>query len=107
MSKQPADPDYSRFTTELLAFASAMTFLTRLPLPPFPYRPELLGKSVTYFPLVGVLVALAGAAIYHLALLLWVPLIACTLSLLCLLDRVPLASMFDYQISHGEVITRI
>lgn len=28
-------------------------------------------------------------------------------SLLCLLDKAPLASMFDYPIAHGEVISRI
>lgn len=85
MSEQPATAAGNKLTTELLALASALTFLTRLPLPAFPYRPELLGKSVTYFPLVGAIVALLGAATYYLALLLWTPAIACTLALIAMI----------------------
>ena len=47
---------------ELTLFCNALTFLTRLPAPPFiQIDPKFLTKSVRYFPLVGVLVGSLAA----------------------------------------------
>lgn len=46
---------------------TATQFLTRIPMPPQPYEPDSLARSVKFFPLVGILVG-AGAAVLHLAL---------------------------------------
>lgn len=54
-----------------------MTFLTRLPGPRWlAYDPDLLARSTTYFPLIGVLVGLWGAAVFWAASLAWSPTIA-------------------------------
>lgn len=57
-------------------------FLTRFPVPSNEYSDAALGKSVVYFPLIGVLVGLAGSATYLLAQLIWTAPIASALALL-------------------------
>ena len=52
-------------------FATAVAFLTRLPIPAGEYEPRVLAQSVVYFPVVGLLVALIGAAVFLLANALW------------------------------------
>lgn len=57
--------------TEALTIAHALSFMTRFPLPAFSYHSELQGRSVSYFPLVGLIIGLIGAGIFELANLIW------------------------------------
>lgn len=66
---------------EVMAVAHAVAFLTRIPLPAFPYNPELQGKSVSYFPMVGLLIGLIGAGVFELAHLIWPASIAIVLAM--------------------------
>lgn len=60
---------------------SAVVFLTRIPCPSWVGGdPAHLARSTAYFPLVGVLVGLVGAAVYMLAAVAWTPLVAAALS---------------------------
>ena len=70
---------------ELSALACAAMFLTRLPVPSGQYSDAALARSVIYFPLIGVLVGLAGSATYFMALLLWPQSIAATMALLVMI----------------------
>lgn len=45
---------------------AAVQFLTRVPVPAHPYREDSLPRAVKFFPLVGVLVGAAAAAVYLL-----------------------------------------
>jgi adenosylcobinamide-GDP ribazoletransferase len=48
-------------------FLSAVQFLTRVPFPRIPYRPDSLARAIKFFPLVGTLLG-AAAALLHRAL---------------------------------------
>jgi adenosylcobinamide-GDP ribazoletransferase len=48
-------------------FLSAVQFLTRVPVPSIPYRPDSLARAIKFFPLVGILLG-AAAALLHRAL---------------------------------------
>jgi adenosylcobinamide-GDP ribazoletransferase len=66
---------------QLRAFFTALMFLTRIPCPRWVgYEPELLARSTVYFPAVGVIVGLWGAALYGAASFGWTPLVAAALS---------------------------
>jgi len=47
----------------LCEFAAAMQFMTRIPMPPFRYEPELVLNGAKFYPIVGALVALGAIAI--------------------------------------------
>jgi len=65
------------------ALAAAFTFLTRLPLGSFAsHDPADLPRAAIYFPVVGLVVALAGVATYAAASLLWPTNIAIVLSMI-------------------------
>ncbi len=66
---------------ELDALHAAFSFLTRLPLPQREFREGSLADASLYFPLVGVVIGLIGAAVYLLGLALWSPELACALAL--------------------------
>lgn len=64
------------------AVGAAFTFLTRLPFGGRPvYDSADLARSAIYFPLVGVVVACVGGAVYRAALILWSTPLALVLSL--------------------------
>lgn len=46
---------------------TALQFLTRLPLPRVSYQPDSLSKAVAWFPLAGLLIGAAAAAVHALA----------------------------------------
>ena len=68
------------------SFATAVQFLTRIPLPGGMSRPgadiTLLRSAVVYFPLAGAGIGLATGSVIWLALQLWPPLVAVGLGLL-------------------------
>ena len=69
-------------TQELRLFFTALQFLTRVPVPRrLGFDPAWLQACLRHFPLVGVCVGAWAAAIFWLALLLWPPLVASTISL--------------------------
>ncbi|MHB1415348.1 MAG: adenosylcobinamide-GDP ribazoletransferase [Chloroflexota bacterium] len=55
---------------------AALCFLTALPLPDRPVKPEQMARSTAYFPLVGLLIGLAVAGLDHLFRLMWSPSVA-------------------------------
>lgn len=62
----------SRLVQEGRLFWTALTLLTRLPAPRFTeFQQDWLALSVSYFPLVGLIVGLLSAAAYSLVSLLW------------------------------------
>lgn len=66
---------------ELRLILIAVQFLTRLPVPrSLGYEPALLNRAVRHFPLVGLLVGAASAAVGSMALVLWPPAVAATLT---------------------------
>lgn len=69
---------------ELWLFGVALQFLTRFPLPhwltPPSWEPLRLNRSVRYFPLVGALVGASAAVVALIAMAVWPPLVAATLS---------------------------
>jgi adenosylcobinamide-GDP ribazoletransferase len=70
---------------QLKLIATALTFLTRLPVARFAYPDELrLAQSARYFPLVGVLVGTIGALAYGLAAQLFAPLLSAVLATLAM-----------------------
>jgi adenosylcobinamide-GDP ribazoletransferase len=69
-------------TQELRLFFIALQFLTRVPAPPgVGFKPVWLQACLRYFPLVGACIGAWAAAVFWLALLLWPPLVASTISL--------------------------
>jgi len=71
----------ARAGEELRVALTALTFLTRIPGPRWlGYDPAWLARSTVYFPVVGVIVGLAGAGVLALAALAWPPLVAAVLS---------------------------
>lgn len=66
---------------EWQALVCAMAFLTRIPMPTTPHSDQALARSVMYFPVVGLLVALIGGGVYLLAAALWPPAIAVLLAM--------------------------
>ncbi len=60
-------------------------FLTRLPVPSGEYSAAALAKSVVYFPLIGVVVGLAGSTTYVLAQFVWPHSIATALALVVMI----------------------
>ncbi len=66
---------------ELHVLYTAVSFLTRIPVPEFPFRDEYLSAAARYSPLVGALVGTIGAGVYAAATLLWPPEIAVALCL--------------------------
>lgn len=71
---------------ELRAFFAGVTFLTRIPCPRRVehalggYEPGDLARSTAYFPLVGVVVGLAGGLVLWAAARAWPPFVAAALS---------------------------
>lgn len=66
---------------ELRLFFVALQFLTRLPVPAWVgHDPAWLNRSVRHFPLVGLLVGAAGAAVALAALRWWPPTVAAVLA---------------------------
>jgi len=60
---------------------AAFTFLTRLPLGPFAlHDPADLPRSAAYFPVVGLVVGLLGAAAYAVGARFWTPVLGAVLS---------------------------
>lgn len=47
------------------SFLSAMQFLTRIPVPSYPYQPDALARSVKFFPVVGAFIGAAAALLHH------------------------------------------
>lgn len=82
--KQSADTE-SYLRTVLQCFGNALIFLTRLPLPATVYDPELQKRSVVFFPLVGLVVGLVGAAVFQLTNLLWPETVAIVFALLAMI----------------------
>lgn len=69
-------------TRELRLFFIALQFLTRVPVPSgVGFEPAWLQACLRHFPLVGACVGAWAAAVFWLALLLWPPLVASTVSL--------------------------
>ena len=67
---------------ELAAFAEALRFFTRLPLPGWvPYTPEALQRVPLYLPVVGLLVGALSAAVYITAGLVLPPAVALLLAM--------------------------
>ena len=52
-------------------FYAGLRFLTALPLPDRPVKPEQMARSAAYFPLVGLLVGLLVAGVDYLLRLVW------------------------------------
>ncbi|WP_263418177.1 adenosylcobinamide-GDP ribazoletransferase [Terriglobus albidus] len=46
-------------------FLAALQFLTRLPVPAWPYEAEALARSVKFFPIIGLIVGACGALLHH------------------------------------------
>jgi adenosylcobinamide-GDP ribazoletransferase len=62
---------------QLHSLLTAVMFLTRLPTPRWlQYHPELLARSTTYFPVVGLLVGLSGGTVFAVVSRGWSPAIA-------------------------------
>lgn len=67
---------------ELEYFLGAVRFFTRLPVPAWVgHSSEALNRSARYFPAVGLLVGLVGAAVFALAALFWAKTVAVLLSM--------------------------
>lgn len=60
-----------RMRREGRAFSAALAFLTRLPMGPRAHEAGDLAFATPYFPLVGLVVGLAGTAVYAAAALVW------------------------------------
>ena len=59
------------------AFLAALMFLTRIPVPRWVgHEPELLARSTTYFPLVGLIVGAWGGTVFWVVSLGWSPVVA-------------------------------
>ena len=72
----------STIRDECRAFSAAITFMTRLPLGRFSsHDPTDLPASAVYFPVVGLIVALAGALTFGAASMLWSTAVAVLLSM--------------------------
>ena len=71
----------SQLRQEAQALAHALTFLTRLSVPAMDYQRASLGRSVVYFPLVGVEVGLIGGAAYQIAAAFWPTSVAVVITL--------------------------
>lgn len=56
---------------QVYLFGSAVQFLTRLPVPASPYDPHWLPRAAKYFPLVGIGIGIAAAAVFAGAAQLW------------------------------------
>lgn len=69
-----------RVREEVATIAVAVQFLTRLPISSSVFTPERLAASVRYYPLVGALVGLIGAAVYWLSAQALPPVLAALLS---------------------------
>ncbi len=67
---------------EIMALAHAVTFLTRIPIPAFAYNTGLQRKSVSYFPVVGLLIGLIGAGVFEMTHLIWPTSVAIVLAML-------------------------
>lgn len=67
--------------TELYIFYTALSYLTRIPVPDFPFRDEYLSAAARYSPLVGCIVGTVGAGVYAGAAFLWPPEVAAALAL--------------------------
>ncbi len=66
---------------ELRVFFTALIFLTRIPSPRWVgHDPAWLARSTVYFPLVGVIVGLAGGAVLWTGAHAWPPFVAAALS---------------------------
>ncbi|MDA8217107.1 MAG: adenosylcobinamide-GDP ribazoletransferase [Dehalococcoidales bacterium] len=57
-------------------FYVALRFLTVLPLPDRPVKPEQMARSTAYFPLVGLMIGLAVAGVDYVLRLVWPPSVA-------------------------------
>ena len=74
---QPTTVDEGPIRTPLRIALTAVMFLTRIHVPPWvSHAPDDLARSTGYFPLVGVVVGMIGAAAGLLGLYWWNPVIA-------------------------------
>lgn len=71
-----------RLTDELLLFAVALQFLTRLPVRLPRWEDDWLNRCVRYFPVVGALVGLLSGGLLWGAAQLWSPLVAALLAVM-------------------------
>jgi adenosylcobinamide-GDP ribazoletransferase len=62
----------SAWRRELYAFLASVMFLTRVPVPPFPFRPEHLERSGRYAALTGLLIGAVIAGAYRF-FAIWLP----------------------------------
>lgn len=74
------------FSREIRLFCTAWMFFTRVPLPQglalwVGYSPALMNGAARYFPLVGLLVGAAGAAVFGFSIWLFTPVVAAALSM--------------------------
>ncbi len=72
----------SWITAQWRAFASAIAFLSRLPVRVVEYDARLVAKSVIYFPVVGVVIALLSAAAFLVAQVFWQTPVAIVLAMI-------------------------
>lgn len=71
----------TRLATEARVFGAATMFLTRIPCPRWVgYETTHLARSTAYFPLVGVIVGLAGGVVAWAGSRVWPPFVAAALS---------------------------
>lgn len=72
----------TRMREELRYLLTALGYFTRVPIPAWVgYAPRQLNAAARYFPLIGLLVGAAGAAVYGAAVLAWPPRVAILLSM--------------------------
>ena len=72
----------TRLVHQIRLFLIALQFLTRVPVPAWTgFRPEWLQDCLRYFPLVGALVGVAGAAVLALGMAWWPVPVAVVLSM--------------------------
>jgi adenosylcobinamide-GDP ribazoletransferase len=77
----PGAPETRGARDHVRVFLTAVMFLTRLPCPAWVgHEAEYLARSTIWFPVIGVMVGLFGAAAYAAAALLWPPLVAAALA---------------------------
>ncbi|AQA19184.1 adenosylcobinamide-GDP ribazoletransferase [Halioglobus japonicus] len=74
-------PASSRQRQELRALATAFSFLTRIPVPPFAWSEHSFRQSTAYFPLVGLVIGALSAAVFTISAMLWPQSIAAVLTL--------------------------
>lgn len=88
-------------SSALAEFLAAVSFLTRLPVPgPAAWNPAIHGRSMAWYPFVGLLLGIAGAVLYRIATGLgmpdWPAAVATIAALLWLTGAVHAAGLADF-----------